>query len=214
VTVRIYSNSVDILMPAGYAGEGIHRTVADGAVVMTLTALEEVDYVRLSEQGASVGNRPDRYLSRSDFLLTNASFERVDYTVTLWFLSQDGRGLASESRNVNLADSRSTEEIVLSALLAGPERADLRPAAPEGTRVLSASVEGEGCRIDLSGEFVSAASEDEGERRLALYSVVNTLCELSGVRSVHLTVEGQTLEFFGGVDTAGPLKADPSAVVS
>jgi spore germination protein GerM len=74
--------------------------------------------------------------------------------------------------------------------------------------VLSLSVSGGLCQVDLSGEFLTNAPEGEEQAGLTLYALVDTLCALGGVDQVRLLVEGETVPVYGGVATDVPLSAN------
>jgi len=100
-------------------------------------------------------------------------------------------------------------EAALSALAAGPDRPDLAPALPAGTRVLSSSVSGGTARIDLSSRFAEAyPSGGSAAEIAALAPIVFTATDVEGVRDVLLTVDGAVPDVPTQFDLGAPLARD------
>lgn len=112
--------------------------------------------------------------------------------VTLYFENADNKELQKESR---LIDSKillnSPYEELIKMLIEGPASSFLQKTLPEGTCVLNAELKGDCLNIDLSKSFVDNCSGDEKERENAIYSIVNTVCELNEVNSVKFLIEGE-----------------------
>jgi hypothetical protein len=140
---------------------------------------------------------PDSLLVRAYFML--GSF-------------QDNTGLAPVERSVDESLGGAIEGEAVTALLAGPNDAELgsRPAMftdiPRGTRLRNLSVAGETATVDLSGEF-----DDEGRTgsfRARLAQVVFTLTQFPGITSVLVEIDGRGMgESFERTDFAGQLPA-------
>ena len=139
------------------------------------------------------------------------SVERRE-TATLWFRCGDLPYLAQESRSIALLTGQSYEMALLEALFSGPgtQHPTLRTLFPEGTRVLSAVVQGRTLLVTLSGEFVNQPGDEPVDwqedgywrvevplrRRLAMQSLVATVTENCDVDEVLVLVEQP--EGFGG----------------
>ena len=112
--------------------------------------------------------------------------------VTLYFENSENKELQKESR---LIDSKilvnSPYEELINMLIEGPVSSFLKKTLPEGTRVLNTELNGYCLNIDLSKAFVDNCSGDEKERENAIYSIVNTVCELNEVNSVKILIEGE-----------------------
>ena len=138
--------------------------------------------------------------------------ETAGVAVTLYFL-QPGEGegddmLKGEVRH--LPDQRPMT--LLQALLEGPHSEALLPLLPAGTKVRLVRREGERLIVDFSKEFQDFTAGSTFAF-LAVYSVVNTLTELSGVEEVQIIIEGRPVsDFAGTVDLTQPLKRDMTLV--
>ncbi len=77
---------------------------------------------------------------------------------------------------------------------------------PEGTGLLSVTMDGGICYVNFSAPFLAGAPEGE-EARLLVYSIVNTVGSLEKVEAVQLQAEGENLTVYGGVPVTA-LKPD------
>ena len=75
------------------------------------------------------------------------------------------------------------------ALLKGPESGGLEPVCPEGTALLSLTVQGERCIVDVSGSWLEG---EEDPRRIQ--AVAATVREWMPDVWVEVFVEGQAAE--------------------
>ncbi|NLD48704.1 MAG: GerMN domain-containing protein, partial [Clostridiaceae bacterium] len=107
----------------------------------------------------------------------------------LYFPTIDNSRILSEEREVKVKDD-AILMAALKALIAGPERTELRNAMPDGTAVLSVKKENNTAVIDFSEEYGKVNGLDEVVERI---SIVNTLTEITGVEKVRILVAGKDL---------------------
>ena len=67
-----------------------------------------------------------------------------------------------------------------------------RSTVPGGTRLNSIMIRDNVCYVDFSKEFMNVQAEVNSE--IVIYSIVNTLCELSDVNKVQFTIDGEQRE--------------------
>ncbi len=127
--------------------------------------------------------------------------------VVLYFADADGEYLAGETRWVE-GDDVAVD--VVDALIEGPSDDTHSITIPSGTRLLGLEVsEGVAC-VDLSREFREEHWGGSSEV-LTIYSVVNTLTELEGIRAVQFLLEGEQVDTLTGhMDISRPLERDDS----
>ncbi len=187
---------------------GVYLTVANACFVLTLTQLEGVKSLSITVEGKPLPYQAVQPLAESDLLLSGAEEEAVSLNAILYFARSQGDALAAEYRTVTKTEEASLPAAVLSALLEGPRYEGLTRVIPEGVKLLGVKLENGVCRVDLSREFTDKVPDKATEARLALYSMVNTLCALDGmnIESVQFTVEGQPIPLYGGLPTISPLE--------
>jgi spore germination protein GerM len=126
-------------------------------------------------------------------------FWQTAATVNLYFI--DGTFLFPVSRRLPADDQ--LPRAALEALLAGPSRGRLTSAIPRDEEIRSFSVADGVARIDLSRGL--GHGDDE---RLALAAITETMTGVPGIRSVAVSVEGQSV---GAAASRTPLLYFPSA---
>ena len=190
---------------------GIELTLADYCITLTLTQLEGVDEVCITANGGQLPYRDRQVFTAQDVMFTGAEEEPVEVTAALHFRRSDSRELGFEFRVFRLTESDSVAQVVLEALIAGPQDEGLEPVLPANLKVLSARLEGKVCYVDLSGVFLEQIPQEEWEQQMVIDSLVNTLCSMENVEQVQILVEGQLLEWYGDVLVNQP---DPSEQTS
>lgn len=166
-----------------------------GAIVHNMMQIEDVagvsfyvDNLPLTDaNGVEVG------------IMTNDSFvenpgEKInniqEADLTLYFASQSGDGLVSETQHVYYSSNISIEKLVMERLLAGPQSSNARSAIPSGTSLVSVSVMDGVCFVNLDENFL--VQDFEIREDVVIYSIVDSLTELSTVSTVQLSVNGET----------------------
>src|SRR5690606_19439624 len=93
-------------------------------------------------------------------------------------------------------------------------RSDLSPSIPPATTVRSLSIDGETLTVDFGDEIVRDHSGGSAGEIITVYSVVNTLTELPGVRWVAWRIDGRTVEsLVGHLDLSRPIGRNDDVVV-
>lgn len=198
--------TVDLSWPYGDL-VGIELTLADYCITLTLTQLEGVEEVCITVNGNQLPYRDRQVFTAQDVMFTGAEEEPVEVTAALHFRRKDSQELGFEFRVFRLTESDSVAQVVLEALIAGPQDEGLERILPADLKVLSARQEGKVCYVDLSGVFLQQIPQQEWEQQMVIDSLVNTLCSLENVEQVQLLVEGQPLEWYGDVLVSQPTQS-------
>ena len=195
--------TVDLSWPYGDL-VGIELTMADYCITLTLTQLEGVEEVCITANGSQLPYRDRQVFTAEDVMFTGAEEEPVEVTAALHFKRKDSQELGFEFRVFRLIESDSVAQVVVEALIAGPQDEGLERILPADLKVLSARQEGRVCYVDLSGVFLEQVPQEEWQQQLVLDSLVNTLCSLENVEQVQILVEGQPLEWYGDILVTQP----------
>lgn len=111
--------------------------------------------------------------------------------IVLYFSNLETGELVKEYRNVKLEDVKNNmEETIVKELLKGPENVELISAIPSGTKINNIILEDNKIIIDFSNEFKEEV-EDELKNLHKIYSVVNSLTEITEINEVEIRVEGK-----------------------
>ncbi len=184
---------------------GIDLTVADYCIALTLCQLPEVDRVSVLVEGVPLPYRDSQSFSASDVLLSHMDEELRTLRARLFFRNEETGELTGELRTLRLYEGQTKAAAVLDALLQGPESETLGAVIPAGVTVESVRVDQGVCHVSLSAEFLENIPEDVQIQENVVYSIVRSLCSLSDVQAVQLTVGGEAVSRYGTVDVSVPL---------
>lgn len=165
---------------------GIVRTLmqADACSVIAFTVESSP---LLTHDGTLVGTMSSDSFVENPGKQINSS---VETTLALYFSNADGTKLVKESRKVHYSSNISMEKLVMEQLLEGPKSSELVATIPSGTTLISVSLVEGVCYVNLGESFRTQSSSVFEE--IMLYSIVNSLSELSGVTKVQLAINGST----------------------
>ena len=174
---------------------GMALTLADCAVVMTLTQIPEILSVEITVRGQELAYREQPLLSAREMLLFPEEDVISTVTAELYFLDAGGR-LTPEERVLDLYEGDTQVSAVAQALERGPENRELTSALPEGFQVKSVWQEEDICYVNLS----SALLEELGESavRTALEALENSLGSLESVEEIRFLVDGEFTRSLSG----------------
>lgn len=109
----------------------------------------------------------------------------------LYFASDDGKNLVQSTRRVTHSVNMSLEKVVMEQLISGPSaNTDLKSTVPEGTKLISIYTKDTVCYVNLSAEYLNLINDVSKE--VQIYSIVNSLAELSTISKVHISVYGES----------------------
>ena len=165
------------------------------AVVRTMTQVEEVSYIGflvegeplLDTKGNSVG-----LMNANTFLDTMGSEENATKIVklNLYFANATGDKLKNQSSILEYNANVALEKVVVEQLIAGPVESDYYPTIPKDTKVMSVTTKDGVCYVNLDTAFTGQGYDVLGS--VTIYSIVNSLTELTGIGSVQILVNGET----------------------
>lgn len=175
--------------------DSIEEALARAAIVRTMMQIDGVEYLSFY-----VGDSPLLDKSGNPVgVMTNDSFvenpgEQINsiqtVVLTLYFANQKGNGLVTETQEIHYSSNISMEKLVMEHLLEGPESEDAQTAIPAGTKLINVSVLEGVCYVSLDAGFLN--QNYNIEESIVIYSIVNSLSELSTINKVQISVNGDT----------------------
>lgn len=170
-----------------------------GAVVKTLTQITGIDYVMFY-----VSDSPVTYtdgmqigmMSAGDFIDdTDDNVNNLQWSeLTLYFANQKGDKLVKDNVSVAYSRSVSVERVIVEQLINGPDIASCSKTLPSGMKLLSISVTDGTCYVNLDSSFLNEMVNVSDT--IPIYSIVNSLCELSEIDNVQILVNGDSKKTF------------------
>jgi len=127
--------------------------------------------------------------------------------VNLYFSDSQAIYLVPEKRKIPQTPSLARQAV--SELINGPKNSDFYPTIPEGTIVNEVYIADDIVYIDLSEEIFKNHPGGSSGELMTVYSIVNTLTEITPIRGVQILVEGNEKEsLVGHIDISMPLIRD------
>lgn len=167
------------------------------ALVRSLTSIPDVDYVMLTVNGeplTDVSGNALGIMTADMFVDTaGARVETVESKVNLrlYFANETGDGLIAINRELSHnADVSNVpmEKLVVEQLINGPANDESSPTISPDTKLLNITVRDGVCYLDFNSAFVTAV--DNVTTDVTIYSIVNSLAELSNINKVQISIEG------------------------
>lgn len=166
------------------------------AIVRTLTQLDKVNYVGITVEGNqlsdSLGNAVG-WMSADRFIDNDGDEINIydQVKVKLYFASEDGSSLIAVYREKYYSTNIPLERFVVDELIAGPSGhvEELYPTVNPSTKVISVMTRDGVCYVNLDESFLTVINNVSTD--LSIYSIVNSLVELSSVNKVQILVNGE-----------------------
>ncbi len=200
LNLRIKEGSLNVHFSREYNSlKDTREILARAAIVRTLTAIDGVDsvlfYVEESPFRDSNGHTPGA-LTAGDFELN--FFENLATArLKLYFTDEAGSELSEEVREISYGYGTTLCETVLKQLIEGPSKEGHRAVLPKTTEILSANVNNGICYVLFSKNVISEIETLGVKPKTMVYSIVNSLTELSAINRVVIRFEGVEGEPFG-----------------
>ena len=179
--------------------ETVREILTRAALVNTLCQIDGVDSVSFLCGDHPLTNEDGSVVTamNSDMFIFNSGKEIMNYEkvrLHLYFANEDGDQLVDTYRNVVYNSNISMERLVVEQVLKGPNSDVVFPTLNPASKVLSVTTRDGVCYVNLDQAFLT---EPYGVKsQVAIYSLVNSLTELSSVSAVQITIEGKTGKAF------------------
>lgn len=171
------------------------RILCLAALTRTLTQVDGVEGLSVSVNGEAVTDSEGNSMGilRSTTFVDNAVDNPDDYkeeTVVLYFANAEGDKLVETTTTVVYRSSTALERVVVEELLQGPDDSSLTATLPSTATLLGINVRDGICYVNFDENFITdiVGSYDY----IPVYSLVNSLTELSTVDKVQISINGST----------------------
>ena len=195
---------------AYYERSGVEETLSRAAIVETLCQLDEIHYVEfhVEDQPLMLSGNAVGPMSADDFVQNlDALGKEQRRQVTLYLSNRTGDKLRAVTTSVTYNAATPLAELLINQLIQADEviagqkgkLKDVKPAIPKETVVNHITIRDQICYVDLGSGFNDLLAGISSE--VTVYSIVNTLCELSNVNRVQFTIDGEAQEQYGEMDS-------------
>ena len=117
--------------------------------------------------------------------------------VSLYFYNESSKSLVSEGRLIDAKELiQEPYKKLMELLIEGPQNTSLSKTIPDGTRVNKAELRGETLYLDLSKEFIENHQGGEEQESITIYSIVNTMTNLTEVNAIKILIKRKENQAF------------------
>ena len=165
------------------------------ALVRTITQLNGIEYVSMKVRNDPLTDRSGNPIGimEASMFIDNAGDEINTYEkarLTLYFTDKSGTKLVEASRSVVYNTNISMEKLVVEELIKGPNNDEIFPTVNPETKVNNVTVKDGICYVNLDESFLTPMTNATSE--VTIYSITNSLVELSNVNKVQISINGDT----------------------
>lgn len=172
------------------------EVLARAAIVRTLTQLPHIKYVGINVEGMQLYDNVGELVGwmNAEQFINNDGNEINTYElvrVKLYFANETGDKLIAAYREKHYSTNTPLERFVVEELIAGPsgQVAGIYPSINPETKIINVMTKDGICYVNLDSSFLTVANNVSTE--VAVYSIVNSLVELSNVNKVQILINGE-----------------------
>lgn len=174
---------------------GITEVLARACIIKTLCQIDGVEDIAFYVGGQPLGGlngNPIGFKGADDFI-DGSSAE--DIYVTVYFANEKGNKLVPSNLKISYdGNMQPIEKTILGILMKGPVEPNMKKCIPDGTQLLKVTTKDGICYVDFNDKFLNKVPGVKPE--IVLYSVVNSLDELSTINKVQFTIDGSAKKTF------------------
>lgn len=186
---------------------GISEVLFRACVVKTLCQIDGIDDVEFYVEGQplkGINDQPVSFMKEDDFI-DDINAENI--YVTVYFANEKGNKLIPTNLRIPMKDGNKTiEQLIIKSLLDGPENVKnienikdkVQKTVPDGTKLINVSTVDGICYVDFNEKFLDKIKGVKDE--VIIYSVVNSLVELSTINKVQFTINGEAKKNYREID--------------
>lgn len=164
-------------------------------IVKTLIQINQIQGISFMVNDGPLRNAKGEYVGMmtEDTFIENVGQQIntiASQDITLYVASADGHHLHGIRKSVYTSTNISSEKLIVKHLLDMHKGKDYQPSLPVNTKLISVSTLDGVCIVNFDSGFLEQnylIDED-----VVIYSIVDSLCELSTVNKVQISVNGET----------------------
>ena len=195
------SGQLTLYLSSGYGKlKGVSEILRRAAIVKTLCQIHGVSSVQfyVSGQPLTDSNFDAVGYMTADTFIDNTGGEttyKQKATLNMYFSDKTGNNLVKVPVDITYDATIPLEQLAVEQLIRGPYSIDgtdpdkIKATIPEKTQLNKISVKENTCYVDFSEEFLKKRTNISAEA--TIYSVVDTLAELSNINKVQFSINGE-----------------------
>lgn len=195
------SGQLSLYLSSGYGKiKGVSEILRRAAIVKTLCQIRGVSSVQFYVAGQPLtdSNLDAVGYMTADSFIDNTGGEttyKQNATLNMYFSDKTGSNLVKVPVDITYDATIPLEQLAVEQLIRGPYSIDgvdpdeIKATIPEKTELNKISVKENTCYVDFSEEFLKKRTNISAEA--TIYSVVDTLAELSNINKVQFSINGE-----------------------
>lgn len=198
--VKIQDYSItDNVVYLNFSGEytsqrDVEELLCRAAFVKTITQIDGIDFLgmNVNEQPLLFRNNTVSLMKASDFvdISTNDGTNSNSTEVLLYFANEAGDKLKTEKVTIEYNNNSTLEKSIVDALIQGPKEKGYYRTLSERVTVLDAFTRNGICYVYFDSKMNNSLVSVKDD--VLIYSIVNSLSELTYINKVQIIVDGQT----------------------
>lgn len=175
--------------------EPTEEILTRAALVRTLTQIPGIKYVSITIENEPLQDTAGNPVGTmtADMFIDNAGTEINSYEkvkLHLYFANEAGDGLIEVNRTIVYNSNISLEKLVVEQVITGPTNEESNPTTNPETKIISVTVKDGVCYVNLDETYLTQPYQVSSD--VTIYSMVNSLVELSNVNKVQISINGKT----------------------
>lgn len=200
------SGQLTLYMNAAYGNlSGVAEILRRAAIVKTLCQIDGIEGIQFYVSGQPLtDSNMDAigYMTEDSFIDNTGGETTYQQTAELnmYFADITGDYLVEIPVSVTYDATIPLEQLAVEQLIKGPysidgvEKDSVLPTIPLGTEMNKVTVKDNICYVDFNSAFLNKRKNISAE--VTIYSVVNTLAELSNVNKVQFSIDGEQTQIY------------------
>lgn len=190
------SNRLTIYFSSEYGSlTGIQEVLCRASIVKTLCQIEDIEDIEFYVSGQPLKGTNDKVVGamRDTDFIDDSSAENV--VVNIYFANEEGNKMVSSLLKITSYDANiSIEKLILNQLIKGPVEEEMKKTLPTGSELLNVRTKDGICYVDFNEKFLEKIEGVKPE--VVIYSVVNSLIQLTTISKVQFTINGQSKKIY------------------
>lgn len=185
------------------AMDEVDLLICRSSLIKSITAIDGLESIEFYSEGLPLKDDKGKVYGAfyQDDVVTysnTANSMAQERPVTLYYPDHQGDQLIKVTKSIVLTAGEAVEASLIEELMTVPPASDFSSPIPEGTVLKNIKVIDGICYVDFNESFRSNHYGGSTGERMTVYSIVNTLTELSNVSRVQFLIEGEKTSSFKG----------------
>lgn len=173
----------------------IKSILVQAALVRSLTQCEKIQIINMTINGEALQDGSGNVIGpmKADLFIDNAGEEISPVEtvkMTLYFAKEGGKALEKVNRTMEYNSNISMEKLVVEQIISGPVGDVGLPTVNPNTKIVNVTTKDGICYVNLDDAFLNQIYDVTPE--VTIYSIANSLIELSNVNKVQFSINGET----------------------